>query len=123
MSGSGSNTPPAPIVGQPQSQGQGGAGGGGENLCATLAVRTVLNSPKAAVLAQLNSGHILTVQLRDIGQNVVVALHNGQEAGSITFANILMLINCLRAGFPFVADVLSVEGGRCEVRVRPESRK
>lgn len=122
MSGSSSDTPPAPRVESPQ--GSGGSGGGsGANPCATLMATTILNSPKAAVLAHLQPGQVLDVGLRAGSPGVVVATWKGQEAGSITFATIATLINCLNAGFSFVADVLSVNGGRCEVRVRPESRK
>jgi len=89
-----------------------------------LSIRTTLNSPKPAVLGQLKSGDILTVQLRTpTGPAVVVAIWNDQEAGSITSSVMLKLIQCLQNGAKFVAEVISIQGGSCEVHVRPASVK
>lgn len=108
-----------PGAGTPMGQG----GGDTTDDCGTLSGRTTLNSPKAAVIARLSIGDILLVQLRTSGPEVVVALFEGQEAGSVTFTKLVTLINCLKKGVPYVAEVLAIQGGGCEVLVRPGSQK
>lgn len=101
-------------------------GQGGTNTtdeCGNLSARTTLNSPQAAVIGRLKVGDVLIVRLRIGGPEIVVALFEGQEVGSITFTQLITLIACLKQGFPYVADVLAIKGGGCEVMVRPGSQK
>ena len=87
--------------------------------CATLAFRAQLNSPQAALLTQLAVGDVLTVQLAAAPQSAVLAMHGNQAAGSITGPRLTSLINCLRNGYTFVAEILAIAGGQCTVDVRP----
>lgn len=124
MSGSGGgngggNGGQFPGAGSPMGQG----GTNTTDECGNLSGRTTLNSPQAAVIKQLKVGDVLLIQLRSSGPDVVVAVFGGQEAGSITFTQLVTLIGCLKKGFPYVADVLAIQGGGCEVMIRPGSQK
>lgn len=102
----------------------GGGGGGGwyeptENSCDKLTSETTLSSPNAGVLAQLQTGMELDVEVDDSsGARVIRATYQGQIAGSITSAVIQKIADCIEQGYAYVAEVLSVHGGACRVRVR-----
>lgn len=95
-----------------------GSSGGYEPDCSSLQMMTVLNSPQPQVLRQLSKGDRLAIELERTGSaRIVVAKFKGFAAGSITGSLLARLIECLEHGEPFSAVVLSVKGGRCEVRV------
>ena len=102
--------------------GSGGSGGGSyepQPDCKDIVEKTVLNSPNAAVLAQLKPQDQLTLEVKPKGGKTVVAVWKKQTAGSITFAQIAALKNCIEAGHKFIAVVLQIKSGRCEVLVKP----
>lgn len=102
-----------------------GSGGGGgysepESGCEGLVEKTVLNSPVAAVLGRLKAKDGLQLEVKTSkGSKIVVAVYKKQVAGSITIARLPALIKCIESGRDFVAIVLSVRSGRCEVQVQP----
>lgn len=118
MSG-GSSSPSGPSEpGGPQvPEGEPGDGPGID--CARLFLETILSSPNPAVIANLNEGERLPLELRGERGPVVAVAPDGQVAGSITAAALADLVECIQQGFDYVAVVLSVDGGACRVQVRP----
>lgn len=108
--------------------GSGRAIGGGylddKTDCKNLVEKTVLNSPDPVVLAKLKEKDILKLVLRRPGgKKIVVAEWKGAVAGSITFARLAQLIRCLEDNHKFVAEIMNVRSGRCEVLVKPADIK
>lgn len=101
----------------------GGSGSGGwtptssSDKCSTLSFEAQLNSPQAAVLATLHLGEYLSVELSALPRQVVQVVKNGAVVGAVTGSQTAQLINCLQNGYSFKAEVLSVTGGMCSVRV------
>jgi hypothetical protein len=101
-----------------------GSGGGSwteptQDPCEKLNSETTLTSPVRDVVAQLSQGTLLDVEVSDGGcTRVVQAVHNGQVAGSITSSIIQKIAECIESGHVYVAEVVSVQGGACRVRVR-----
>jgi hypothetical protein len=81
---------------------------------------TTLNSPNRTVLAGLRSGDVLDVVF-DPGppQRLTARTAPNIIAGSITSPMMLQIIQCIGQGYPYVADVLSVNGAICQVRIHP----
>ena len=87
--------------------------------CETLSQQTTLNSPNRAVLIQLKKGTSLAVSVNKTGKAVTVeALFNGQVAGTITSSIIQRLAECMEKGYQYVAEVVEVQGGACQVQIR-----
>jgi hypothetical protein len=87
--------------------------------CERLTSETTLTSPDRAVISQLNVGTTLEVEVDNSGARPVVrAMYHGQVAGSITSSIIQRLVECIGEGYEYVAEVLSIQGGTCRVRVR-----
>lgn len=101
----------------------GGYGGGfvtDEVACERLAFDTQLSSPKAAVVARINVGDILTVALDQQGAAQVVVLKHGNEiAGGITSPKMARLLECLRQGTRYQAAVTTKSDGQIGVRISP----
>ncbi len=103
----------------------GGSGSGGwtptssNDKCATLAFDAQVNSPQAAVLSTLIIGEYLSVELSALPRQVVQVDKGGIVVGALTGQTTAQLINCLQNGYSFKAEVLSVSGGMCSVRVSP----
>lgn len=101
-----------------------GSGGGSwttptGDSCERLTSETALTSPDRAVISQLSVGTMLNVEVDNSGARPVVrAAYQGQVAGSITSSIIQRLVECIGDGYQYVAEVLSVQGGTCRVRVR-----
>lgn len=101
-----------------------GSGGGGPwtppngDSCERLTSETTLTSPDRAVISRLKDGDSLDVTVDNSGARPVVrAMYKGQVAGSITSSIIQRLVECIDEGHQYVADVISVQGGTCRVRV------
>ena len=100
-----------------------GSGGGQPpptaDPCEKLTSKTTLTSPVKDVVAQLTKGVELEIELKKSGgARVIQALHRGRLAGSITSTVIQRIAECIEDGHKYVAEVLSVEGGSCQVLVR-----
>lgn len=102
----------------------GGSGSGGytpsvpTNPCASLTFQAAINSPQPNVVAQLSVGSILDVSIGSTGQTVTVEFQ-GKQAGVLTGMQVAQLVNCIRSGFQYQADVVQLRGGLCVVRVAP----
>lgn len=112
---------PAPV--KPSKAGSGAGGGGGEggpDPCDIVEI-VPLNSPQSAVIATLNVGDVLAVNLNRSGPNPVleVLAPGGQRAGALTHRNHVRIISCIDAGRSYQAVVMSIRGGSIEVRVEP----
>jgi hypothetical protein len=102
-----------------------GSGSGGtwvepvQDSCEKLTSETTLTSPVRDVVSQLAVGDVLDVRVDNVGGTPVVrVVHDGNVAGSITSAVIQRIVECIEKGHAYVAEVLSVQGGACRVRVR-----
>ncbi|MDD9909866.1 MAG: hypothetical protein OXR62_09255 [Ahrensia sp.] len=94
-------------------------GGGGEEKCA-IVERTVLNSPVASIVAGLEVGTILQVELETQPRNrLVTATAAGEIAGAFTSPKLVEFIECIQDGFSYEAEVKSISGGRVEIEIRP----
>jgi hypothetical protein len=110
-------------------EGGGDRGGGGDrNIgggprtftgCYTVNFETVLLSPRPEVIASVKTGEVLVLKLESQGDKpiVVATRKNGDEVGTIGSPHLLQLISCMQEGHKYTADVVSVEGGACRVRV------
>ena len=105
----------------------GSSGGGGGDIfvidtiqCDSLVINTQLSSPKADVVARLNTGDELAVVLETYpGTKVVVAKLNNDIAGGLTAPETARLRTCIEQGTSYNATVLDVNGGQVRVRVHP----
>jgi hypothetical protein len=95
-----------------------GPGGGGGDDCARLRLTRQIEAPVPCVADALSTGDVLGVELRTGAVDIVVLVDgSGDDAGSIIATG--RLLDCLRQGAQFQADVLSVRGGAIQVEVRP----
>jgi hypothetical protein len=123
MSGSGGGggdwrpEPKAPVF---EPKGDGGSGGGVEpgDPCVIDEV-TPLNSVSPAALRTVRPGTLLDVVFVPGPPRRLIAQDSaGQIVGSITSRSMLQIIECIQSGRRYVAEVLGVQGGSCQVRVR-----
>jgi hypothetical protein len=122
MSGSGGGgnwrPEPKPPVVTPNPAGAGGVIGGVVDPCVIEEV-TSLNSANSAVLRSVRVGYLLNVAFipgpppRLVAQDL-----GGNTVGSITSRSMLQFIQCIQSGRQYVAEVLGVQGGTCNVKVR-----
>lgn len=96
--------------------------GGGVQIdvfdCARFFESAVLNSPKPGVLAKLTAEQELQLVLLE-NKSLVAVTSEGEVAGSITTASLVQIKKCMDQGYKYIALVKKVEGGRCEVLLRP----
>ena len=98
--------------------GSGSGSGGGRLLkCPNIKFTAVLNSPQANILSTLKLGDILTVSIHSGSSISVVVSNKSGIAGSITGQYLSDLISCMQNGYDYVAKVVSVNGGKCDVEV------
>lgn len=108
------------MSGSGSSDGEYGSGGAVSAVpCANLFVQTVLTSPNPSVIGTLQVGDVLDLKVMPPGSLVAVT-NSGAIAGSIVSANLSQLIVCIQSGTQFIALVLSILGGACDVQVRPK---
>lgn len=80
---------------------------------------TSLNSVSPAALRNVGPGILLNVVfMAGPPQRLVVQDNTGQIVGSITSRSMLQIIECIQSGRRYVAEVLGIQGGSCQVRVR-----
>ncbi|PJJ59406.1 hypothetical protein CLV45_0823 [Hymenobacter chitinivorans DSM 11115] len=98
--------------------GIGGGGEGGDTLeepCDQISFRTTLANPNTAALSSVSPRDILTVKSN--GTQPIVENDRGQICGVIS-RKPARLVQCIKQGYRFIAVVISVDGGACEVRVQ-----
>ncbi|WP_137768001.1 hypothetical protein C1N75_12615 [Curtobacterium sp. SGAir0571] len=84
-------------------------GGGREDDCGSVSTLKALEQPDPHLDDQLRNGTILTLQLVEGDFPTIVAvLAEGQVAGAVMPDQ--RLINCLRAGFRYFAEVSRTSG-------------
>lgn len=93
------------------------SGGSAASPCETLRLQRTLEAPVPGIADELAVGDLLQVVLRDEQPPLVVAVDQaGQDAGGIVPTG--QLIDCLRQGFRFEAEITSQNGGAIQVEVR-----
>lgn len=89
--------------------------------CDKLQVETALQSPNPDVLATIRKDDELELQLKAVGnRHAVLVLKGSDVAGSLVFASLQKLVECMQAGYQFVAQVLAISGPSCRLRIRPK---
>lgn len=79
---------------------------------------TMLNSPDRTVLATLSAGMSLPLEYQAGPPRRLVAVAPAGIAGSITSISLPQLIQCIQNNNKYVAEILSLRGAVCQVRVR-----
>jgi hypothetical protein len=89
--------------------------------CSRLAFETQLASPDPNVVGDLREGDVLELdlQVRDGGRHVIAALRPADQrfVGAIT-ERTTDLVRCMQQGVRYVAEVIHIDGGWVDVRVR-----
>jgi hypothetical protein len=88
--------------------------------CNELTINTQIATPQAEVIATLSVGDLLTIQISSDQHTVQILDINGKVAGNVISSKLIRLINCINNGTIFIAEVLSVDGGACEIQVRAQ---
>lgn len=88
-----------------------------EQSCEKLTILTRLASPVPNVIATLVVGDILNIRLSSVLGPVEAVTNQNQIAGAILTAKLAQLINCIASGTTYVAKVLIVNGGECQVSI------
>lgn len=92
-------------------------GGSAASPCESLRLERTLEAPVPGVADLLTGDDLLQVVLREGQPPLVVAVDQaGQDAGGIVPTG--QLIDCLRRGFRFEAEVTSRNGGAIQIQVR-----
>lgn len=101
--------------------GGGGGGGGAPDPCVSYSAKTILASPKAAVVGTLKVGDKLDVELSP-GQKppVLVKTKTNQAAGAVAPRGLAELVKCLKAGNKYKATVTAINGGAVTVEIKWE---
>lgn len=102
-------------------RGRGGGGGGvdGPIACERLQFETEVRSQNQALLALVQVGEVLGVQLRAGPPISVVIVRGGQDLGGIVSPKATRLRECITMGTKYSATVISVNGGVVKVRIAP----
>lgn len=85
--------------------------------CDGLTIITNLASPKPEVVEGIERGDILIVQISS-DQGPIVAIHEGNVAGTIVSRDQIRLLNCILSGTIYEAKVLQSNNGQCQVQIR-----
>ncbi len=101
-----------------------GGGGGGYYVppvrkrvtvsCEMLEVLTVLTHPNEELLATLEVGQILTVHVQE---ERVYVMYGDQIVGYVEAPENSRIIECVKAGTFYVAEILELEGAVCNVKI------
>ena len=85
--------------------------------CENIIINTNLASPQAIVIANLTVGNRLNI-IAATDQGPIQALDgNGQIAGNIISREQIRLLNCIRQGTVYVADIIEIDNGQCQVQI------
>lgn len=122
MSGGGGGGDWRPEPKAPVPDRKGGGVGGGDVVSGDPCVideLTSLNSVSPAALRNVRPGTLLDVVfVAGPPQRLVAQDQTRQIVGSITSRSMLQIIECIQNNRRYVAEVLGIQGGSCQVRVR-----
>ena len=102
----------------------GGGGGGGDIppirprvtvSCERLVVETTLVKPNEELVGKLNVGDLLLIQPDAEG---IGATYGDEVVGRIETPDNSKLLECIREGTIYVAEIISIEGTVCKVKIR-----
>lgn len=100
-------------------QDSGGGGGGGNRSFCDIVERTRVNSVDRSVLSTLRQGDLLAVVYNPgPPKRLLVTTSAGLVLGSITAPSLPTIIECIINGKSYVAEILLIQGGICEVEIR-----
>ena len=94
--------------------------------CEKLVVITVLTYPNKELLAALEVGMILTVHVQeerisvmygDVQEERISVMYGDQIAGYVETPENSSIIECVKAGTFYVAEILELEGEVCKVKI------
>ncbi len=101
-----------------------GSGGGGWESnepiatdCTTISIRTHVTSPNPAVLATISVGDILDISITPPSGPLVAATNTGAILGTVLTARLVDLVNCIKAGHSYQAEVTRITGADCEILI------
>lgn len=98
--------------------GDGGGSKAGGDPC-DIIQSAPLNSPRPATVQNIRVGDILDVVLNTSGARPVLEVHlRGAVAGSLTHTGHVSIIDCIRSGHRYVADVIARSGAAVDLQVR-----
>ena len=86
------------------------------NACLSLSFTTALASVDPTVLTTVNVGDIYDVAA-ETEKGPVVVLVDGKRLGTILHLKDVQLLTCIFEGTEYQAQVLSIEGGECQVLI------
>jgi hypothetical protein len=100
----------------------GSNGGGGYDPispkdCNTLSIYTQLASPDPSLVGKLKTGEILMIRLIPPTGPVQVINNSNETVGAILSKDVAKLIECISDGHEFLAKVLDIKGGNCQVLI------
>lgn len=88
-----------------------------------IAEGTKLDLPNRTALATVRVGDLLNIEFRPGPPPLLVAMaKTGSGAGSINSPSARQIMECIRRGNCYVAEVLDLEGLACRVHIRRSKR-
>lgn len=107
-----------------------GHGGGGgyptinrptdNDSCENLVLITNVASPRADVLSSLNIGDILDVTIVSDQGPIQFLDVDGNIVGNLVSREQVRLLQCIIGGTSFVAEILQLDKGQCNVKIYAE---
>lgn len=99
--------------------GGGGSYGGSSPSydCNMLSINTHLASPDPSVISTLVNNQILDVALVSTTGPIQLVTNDGRIVGAILPTVIAQLIQCISDGHEYIAKVLEIRGGNCQVLI------
>lgn len=85
---------------------------------------TELEMLNRTALATVRVGDVLHIELRSGAPPLLVAMaKTGSAVGAINTGTFRQIVECIRFGHEYVAQVLVLKGALCRVRIRPRRRR
>ena len=88
--------------------------------CQGLVINTNLSTPQAAIISNLKSGEILSIHAASEQGPIQAITEDGIVAGTIISREQVRLLSCINKGTNFIAEVLLVKNGQCQVQISAE---
>lgn len=90
----------------------------GGDVC-NIRMRTSVAGPNKDVLDASTVGEVLDVQL--IHEHVTLKKGGGDSLGKVIPPQLTVLKDCIRQGRAYEAEIMIIDGGYCEVLIRPKT--